>query len=107
MTALFAALLPPPIPAALLPPKLNFDMTIPYTSEQYLEHLELTRAFAREHPTFKLVVDKGSRFRNIQVSVKEGSYAIVSKCTPPVAHFLIEQPDMVRVLGELSTPVLD
>ncbi len=94
-------------PAALLPPKLNFDMTIPYTSEQYLEHLELTRAFAREHPTFKLVVDKGSRFRNIQVSVKEGSYAIVSKCTPPVAHFLIEQPDMVRVLGELSTPVLD
>ena len=94
-------------PAVLLPPKLNSEMSIPYTSEQYFEHLEQTRAFAREHPTFKLAVDKGSRFRNIQVSVKKGCYAVVSKSTPPAAHFLIEQPDMVEALGRLSTPVLD
>lgn len=67
-----------------------YDKDIFYTYEEYKEHMELTRRFAREHKNYSVSLDRGSVFRNIQIFLNEGRWVMISKNKTPAIHFLIE-----------------
>ena len=68
------------------------------TYEEYCEHLELTRAYAREHADYRLVESLQQQFNNLQIVVCRDQWAVVSKCSSPETHFLIRHPRLVQAL---------
>lgn len=83
------------------------DREIRYTRDIYREHLSLTKQFADAHPTLRLRLDPASPFRNIQITVREGDYALVSKSTAPPIHFLIKHPAMITAFENFVVPLTD
>lgn len=78
-----------------------------YTYEEYREHLELTRAFADAHPEATMRTDPHPAFRNIEITVFPGRFALVSKSQSPIIHFLIRHPRMVRAFENMAIPLWD
>lgn len=75
---------------------------IEYTYEQYLEHLEATKAFADAHASYVLEYVKHVPFRNIQVQIVKGHSVIISKIKAPMIHFVIQYPTMVKALEQFQ-----
>ena len=71
---------------------------ITYTEEAYLAHLAETAAFADAHPAMTFRQSRDASFRNIQITVKKGEAALLSKGGSPCIHFFIEHPKMVDSL---------
>ena len=69
-----------------------------YSEEEYLAHLADTAAFAERHPAMTFTQSRDASFRNIQIRVKEGEAALLSKGGSPCIHFFIEHPKMVDSL---------
>lgn len=83
------------------------DREIRYTRDIYREHLSLTKQFAKKHPALRLHIDPASPFRNIQITVREGDYALVSKSTAPAIHFLMKHPAMITAFENFVVPLRD
>ena len=79
--------------------------TIPYTYEEYLEHLKLTREYKHKNLTTKETTT--APFRNIQVFISCGKYAIVSKNTSPAIHFVIYHPRLVNAIENMTILIND
>ena len=73
-----------------------------YTYDEYLEHLEATRAYTDEHESCTLVVNSKAPFRNIQIFICEGKSVVVSRNKGPAAHFIIEQPEIVAIFERFA-----
>lgn len=85
------------------PPYYSFDLcdksySIEYTYEEYLEHMELTEAYANDNENYMFIKDNNAPFRNIQIRIKENSWAIISKRTSPTIHFVIHHPKLVSAI---------
>ena len=85
---------------------LFLDKNIHYRYEEYLQHMESTRAFAEEHENYHLTEKKDTLFRNIQILISKGKCVIVSKNTSPAIHFIINHPKMVAAIERLDISVL-
>ncbi|MGN0494852.1 MAG: helix-turn-helix domain-containing protein [Lachnospiraceae bacterium] len=81
------------------------EREIPYTYEEYIEHLELTKAYAKEHENYEFCTDSTLAFRNIQIQMLEGKRVIISKEKAPTIQFVIQHPKMVRALEQFIPPV--
>lgn len=81
------------------------EKEIPYTYEEYMEHLELTKAYAKEHENYEFRSDSALAFRNIQIQMLEGKRVIISKEKAPTIQFVIQHPKMVRALEQFIPPV--
>lgn len=79
--------------------------TIPYTYEEYLEHLKLTREYKHKNLTTKETTN--APFRNIQILILSGKYVIVSKNTSPAIHFVIYHPRLVNAIENMTIPIND
>ena len=66
-----------------------YERDIPYTYQAYLEHIEQTERFAAAHPRCRLKLTADSTFRNLQIVMHEGQWAMVSKEKSPAIHFVI------------------
>lgn len=71
-----------------------YENDIPYTYEEYEEHIELTGQFARENKNFTYIQNASHTFSNLQISIHEGRWAMVSKGRSPAIHFVIRHPKM-------------
>lgn len=71
-----------------------YENDIPYTYEEYEEHIELTGQFARENKNFTYTQNASHTFSNLQISIHEGRWAMVSKGRSPAIHFVIRHPKM-------------
>jgi transcriptional regulator with XRE-family HTH domain len=80
------------------------DNTIEYTYDQYLRHIELTKHFSEEHPGYRCTCSDEKGFRNIQIQIREGKWAIISKSAAPTIHFYINQPKLLKVLESMCLP---
>ena len=69
--------------------------------------MRLTREFFDAHDGATLRETSSSAFRNIQITVHENEFALVSKAMHPAAHFVIEYPNMVCALSQFSAPIVD
>ena len=74
------------------------DKEITYTYEDYIEHLRLTKDYARKHPNYTCKKTKQHTFPNIQIYITENDNVLISKAQSPTIHFVIRHPKIVQAL---------
>ena len=84
-----------------------YDTDIPYTYEEYLEHVQLTRDYADIHKNYTMKLSNEHTFRNIQIQMLAGDYVMISKMKSPVIHFVIRHPKQVHALENFIPPVVE
>lgn len=94
-----------PLPLELSGTFLEKD--IYYTYDEYLEHLASTEAFAGEHPGYTLKKTSSQAFRNLQILIHEGKWAMVSKGKTPAIHFVIFHPKLLNAIENFVPPVVE
>lgn len=72
------------------------DIKLKYSYEDYLEHIKLTESF--KHENYGLIKSESKIFENIVLSVAHGNYAVVSKASHPVIHFIIRHPKLAGAI---------
>lgn len=77
------------------------------TYPEYLEYLNQCDAFAAAHPGYSCRRDKDAPFRNIQITILEGSRVIVTKNKSPAIHFVIRHPKMCAAIEHMVLPVIE
>lgn len=77
------------------------------TYQEYWEYLEQCDVFAREHPGYTCQRDTNPPFRNIQITILEGSRVVVTKNKSPVIHFVIQHPKMCAAIENMVLPVVE
>ena len=80
---------PPALPLSML----FLGRDVRYTYEEYVHHLEETRAYAQAHENYA-VRTCDAAFRNISISVHASQWAMVSKSNSPAIHFVIRYPKL-------------
>lgn len=94
---------PPSLPLS----GLFYGQDVPYTYEAYLAHLAQTEAFAAEHPRYELEFTGGGAFRNLQICIHEGQWAMVSKERSPAIHFVIRHPKLRAAIERFVPPMVE
>lgn len=84
-----------------------YEKDISYRYEEYLEHVTLTKEFAKTHSNYSIQTSSPQVFRNIQIHILEGNYVMISKVKTPVIHFVIRHPNMVSALEHFTAPVIE
>lgn len=80
---------------------------IPYTYDEYMEHIKQTEEFAKKHANYNIRISDRHVFRNIQIHMLKGKYVSISKMKTPVIHFIIRHPKMVNALENFIAPVVE
>ena len=83
------------------------EAAVPYSREEYAEHLAALRRSVANRSNCTLEIDCRPAFRNVQILIHEGRRVVVSKNASPVIHFIIEHPDMVAAFERFSTDASD
>ena len=83
------------------------EQNVVYTYEQYLAHMENTDFFATEHSRYRVEKTSSQTFRNLQINIHEGKWAMVSKVFTPAIHFVIYHPKLRRAIEEFIPPVVE
>ena len=84
-----------------------YETSIPYTWQEYQEHLTQTRAYAASHPGYTLNESSGYVFRNMQIHIHEGKWVMVSKNKTPAIHFVIHHPKLCGAIENFVPPVIE
>ena len=78
-----------------------------YTYPEYLTHLQETEQFAATHPNYTLQRTAAQAFRNLQIFLREGQWAMVSKGKAPAIHFVIRHPRLREAMEQFTPPVVE
>lgn len=78
-----------------------------YTYEEYRAHLSGTEQYAAAHPNYHMRKTAAHAFRNLQISLHEGQWAMVSKGRSPAIHFVIHHPKLREAIGRFRPPVVE
>ena len=78
-----------------------------YDYDGYLEHIRLTRARAQKYGAYTISETSGSALNNIQILIREGKWAAVSKSKAPAIHFVIRHPRLCAAIGDMILPVVE
>lgn len=81
------------------------DIRLSY--EEYREYLTLCGEFAEAHPGYSCTPDKDIPFRNIQITILENEWVIVTKNKSPVIHFVIRHPKIRAAIESMVLPVVE
>lgn len=94
-------------PMALPLSGLFYETDILYTYEEYLEHKMLTQAYGAAHPNYTVKWSGTHTFRNIQIAIVEGKWAVISKNKAPAIHFVIRHPKLLRAIENFIPPLVE
>lgn len=86
---------------------LFYEADISYTYEEYQAHLAQTVRFAAAHPGYTLRQSKRLPFRNLQILLRPGQWAMVSKNKSPAIHFVIRHPKLRAALEQFVPPIYE
>lgn len=84
-----------------------YEQDIFYTYEEYQEHLKQTKQFAENHPNYNFNQTASYTFRNLQINMHEGKWAMVSKGKSPAIHFVIHHPKLRKAIENFIPPVAE
>ena len=84
-----------------------YERDIPYTYQEYLEHIDQTEQFAAVHPRCRLELTADSTFRNLQIVMHEGLWAMVSKEKSPAIHFVIRHAKLRSAIESFEPPLVE
>lgn len=82
------------------------DKSFEYTYEEYSEHLKLTKEFAEKTKNYAAVPTRENAFANIQITIHENEYVLISKNKAPTIHFVIRHPILREAIEHLDFPVV-
>ena len=86
---------------------LDIDgIKVKYKYEEYVEHFNSTKKFSKKNANYKISISEKT-FSNITISILEDNYAIISKKSNPVIHFVIRHPKLVGAISEFRPLVVD
>lgn len=94
-------------PVSLCLSGMFYETDIPYTYAEYLEHLNQTLRFAQDHPNYCLRQTAAYTFRNLQITMHEGKWVMVSKGKSPAIHFVIHHPKLRKAIENFVPPVME
>ena len=83
------------------------ETDISYTWEEYQEHLEQMRMYEQAHENYILKETKAQTFRNLQIQIHEGKWAMVSKGKAPAIHFVIYHSRLREAIEQFVPPVVE
>ena len=83
------------------------ERDILYSKAEYEEHLKETEAFAERNPNYVLNEGISHAFRNLQILIHEGQWAMVSKGNSPAIHFVIRHPKLRSAIENFIPPVTE
>lgn len=83
------------------------EKEILYSYEDYTGHLKQTKMFAETHPNYVLNQTSAHIFRNLQIYIHEGKWAMVSKNKAPVIHFVIHHPKLREAIENFVPPMVE
>lgn len=83
------------------------ETDISYTWEEYQEHLEQMRMYEQAHENYILKETKAQTFRNLQIQIHEGKWAMVSKGKVPAIHFVIYHSSLREAIEQFVPPVVE
>lgn len=83
------------------------DKEIVYSPEQYRKHLDLTREYAKKYEHYSLDIVSKETFKNIDIIIHEGKWAMISKKTSPAIHFVIREKRLLSAIENFSAPVME
>ena len=83
------------------------ETDIPYSEEEYSAHLDEIRAFAEQNPNYSFKQASVHAFRNLQILIHEGQWAMVSKGKAPAIHFVIRHPKLRSAIENFIPPVTE
>lgn len=75
------------------------------TYGDYLAHRAQTEDFAAQHPNYTVQYSSTHAFRNIQIVIHEGKWAVISKNKAPAIHFVIRHPKLRSAIENFVAPV--
>ncbi len=78
-----------------------------YTYEEYEYHLKRTEEFAKEHPNYTLIKSDANPFKNIQITIVRGKWALLSKSNHPNIHFVIKHPVLRDAIENMTVALKD
>ena len=84
-----------------------YERDIPYTYQEYLEHIDQTEQFAAVHSRCRLELTADSTFRNLQIVMHEGRWAMVSKEKSPAIHFVIRHAKLRSAIESFEPPLVE
>ena len=94
-------------PMSLSLSDIFYEEELTYTYEEYLQHLDMTKAFAITHANYTVKLEENHAFRNIQIRIHEGKCVIVSKNKAPAIHFVIRHPLMRKAFENFVVPMVE
>ena len=83
------------------------DENFEYTYDEYTEHLRLTKEFAEKNKNYSVTQTKENAFDNIQITMHENEYVMISKNKAPTVHFVIRHPILRKAIENLEFPVFE
>lgn len=83
------------------------ERDILYSKAEYEEHLKETEAFAERNPNYVLNEGISHAFRNLQILIHEGQWAMVSKGNSPAIHFVIRHPKLRSAIENFIPPMTE
>jgi len=88
-------------PAHMMFPDIFFPTSLQYTIDEYQAHVRATEEYAKAHDGYTFVTDPNLPFRNIRITLNEGSSATISKGDNPPVHFVVRHPLLRSALEHL------
>lgn len=92
-------------PLTLVLSGMFFEKDIKYSYEDYEKHIESTGKFALENENYSIKIMPKQPFRNIQIIIHKGRWAMVSKSKSPTAHFVIRHPLLRDAIENITAPI--
>lgn len=83
------------------------DKCISYTYDEYLEHLSLTKDFAKKNNNYNINYQTNYIFTNISINILINKYVILSKNSNPNIHFVIRHHKLVTAIENFTPLVKD
>lgn len=89
-------------PVALELTYLLDKIDVYYSYDEYLEHIREAEAFAARHQNHEVTVGRKPDFRNIQITIRKGEYAVISKNKSPSLHLVVRHLKMVEAIDSIA-----
>ncbi|MDO5146952.1 MAG: hypothetical protein Q4D60_08105 [Eubacteriales bacterium] len=86
---------------------LFYEKDLPYTYDDYSRHLQQTKEFAESHPNYTVTQTNKNAFRNIEIAIHEGEWAMISKGKSPAIHFVIRHPKLRSAIENMVVPIIE
>lgn len=86
---------------------LFYETDIPYTYDEYRAHWAQAQAFAARTAGYTLTEAASFPFRNLEIHMHAGAWAMVSKQKSPAIHFVIRHPKLRAAIEQFVPPVVD